>query len=233
MNKIISINKSIIPACDVNLEKYETIVKETKDIEKVGAYKIGFSLALRYGLPKVVSVAKKYTDKPLIYDHQKAGTDIPFTGEEFAKICKESGLDAVILFPFTGPVTEETWITKCQEYGLGVIVGGHMTHEGFLEDEGGFINTNSSHKIYEIAAKNGVTDFVVPGNKPFYINAYKKAIQCHGIQPILYPPGLVNQGGDITQSGKAAGDKWHAIVGRAIYNAKDIQKTVEKLTKQI
>ena len=44
-------------------------------------YKVGLSLALDCGLPKVVEIAREYTDKPIIYDHLKAGTDIPEVGK--------------------------------------------------------------------------------------------------------------------------------------------------------
>ncbi|RLE42478.1 hypothetical protein DRJ19_04090 [Candidatus Woesearchaeota archaeon] len=67
MGKIIQRERSIIPACDVtSLEELEKIVKETCDIEGIGGYKVGFSLALRYGLPAVVKTAKKHTSKPVI-----------------------------------------------------------------------------------------------------------------------------------------------------------------------
>mgnify|MGYP000430429737 CR=1 FL=1 len=88
---IIQKERSIIPACDVPLEVYEQIVRETSDIEGIGAYKIGFQLALKYGLPKIVEVTRKYNHKPIIYDHQKAGTDIPKTGENFARTVKTPG----------------------------------------------------------------------------------------------------------------------------------------------
>ena len=46
---IIKIPRSVIPACDVaEIEKFEQIVEETAQIEKIGAYKIGFELALQY-----------------------------------------------------------------------------------------------------------------------------------------------------------------------------------------
>lgn len=98
--KIIERYRSVIPACDVpTLEEFEEIVKETADVEGIGGYKVGLELGLSYGLGRVVEVARKYTAKPIIYDHQKAGTDIPDTGKNFAEVCKRAGVDAVILFP--------------------------------------------------------------------------------------------------------------------------------------
>ena len=77
MEKIIELERSLIPACDVfTIEEYEKIVKNTSDINKIMAYKPGLMLGLGYGLPRVVEVTRKHTSKKIIYDNQKAGNDI-------------------------------------------------------------------------------------------------------------------------------------------------------------
>src|SRR3989338_1773682 len=232
MPQIIKLQKSIIPSCDVSdLSELRNLVKETCSVEGIGAYKIGLELALRFGIPAVVSEIRKQTNLPIIYDHQKAATDIPELGEKFAKAVK--GVDAVILFPLTGPETEKAWIKACKKAKLGIIVGGEMTHKGFLESEGGFINEKGTFAIYEIAVKEKINDFVVPGNKPEKIKLYKAFLEARGIKPIFYSPGLIAQGGNITESAKAAGEKWHAIVGRALYDAKDINKAAKELVRNL
>ncbi|MDP6600522.1 MAG: hypothetical protein QF798_03750, partial [Candidatus Woesearchaeota archaeon] len=129
---IIKLNKSIIPSCDVSdLSKLKNLVKETCSVEGIGAYKIGLELCIPYGICQVVDVIREFTNLPIIYDHQKAATDIPELGEKFARAVK--GVDAVILFPLTGPETEKEWIKTCKKAKLGVIVGGEMTHKAFLE----------------------------------------------------------------------------------------------------
>ena len=232
MPQIIKLQKSIIPSCDVSdLSELRNLVKETCSVEGIGAYKIGLELALRFGIPAVVSEIRKQTNLPIIYDHQKAATDIPELGEKFAKAVK--GVDAVILFPLTGPETEKAWIKACKKAKLGIIVGGEMTHKGLLESEGGFINEKGTFAIYEIAVKEKINDFVVPGNKPEKIKLYKAFLEARGIKPIFYSPGLIAQGGNITESAKAAGEKWHAIVGRALYDAKDINKAAKELVRNL
>ncbi|HZX34743.1 MAG TPA: orotidine 5'-phosphate decarboxylase / HUMPS family protein [archaeon] len=234
MSPTISIPKSIVVACDFSdIKKFEKIVKETSGIKKLGGYKIGFELALKYGLPAVVKAARKHTKKPLIYDHQKAGTDVPFTGEGFAKVCREAGIDAVILFPQAGPETEVKWIRACLQEGLGVIVGGEMTHAAYLESDNGFLTDDAPMRMYEVALENGITEFVVPGNKPEKIRMYREFFESKGVKPVLYSPGLVAQGGKISESGEAAGEKWHAIVGRGIYEAENPKKAVEELASQL
>ena len=231
---IIKISRSVIPACDVaELEKFEEIVEETAQIEKIGAYKIGFELGLQYGWGKVVKTARKHSDKPIIYDHQKAGTDIPDTGKNFASVCKKAKLDAAILFPQAGPETEKAWITALKEAGIAVIVGGEMTHKGYLENESGYIMDEAPKRMYENAVISGVNDFVVPGNKPEKISFYRSFLESKGAEPVLYSPGLIAQGGKISDSAKVAGKHWHAIVGRALYEAPNIRKAALEMVKEI
>jgi len=227
---IIKLDRSVIPACDVTtIEELANIVKETCNVKGIGGYKIGFGLVLRYGLPVVCEVVKNKTNLPVIYDHQKAGTDIPETGELFASACKEAHVDAVIMFPQAGPETEKAWIKACQKRGLGVIVGGEMTHPGYTKSTGGWLDDSSMEKMYLLAKELGVNDFVVPGNKPERISQYKKLLgDC-----VLYSPGLIAQGGEITASAKAAGGKWHAIIGRGIYEARDMEAAAKELTKKL
>ncbi|MFH1423973.1 MAG: orotidine 5'-phosphate decarboxylase / HUMPS family protein [Candidatus Nealsonbacteria bacterium] len=240
MGKLITLEKSVIPACDVaDLDKLYDLVAATKDVPGIGGYKIGLELAIPYGLAAIVkSIRYQHTQLPIIYDHQKGGTDIPELGTKFAKAVKGSGVDAVILFPFGGAATEEAWIKACQDAGLTVLVGGHMTQAKFLDNEGGFISFNAPELIYKIAAKNGLTDFVVPGNKTDFVLQYRQVLnEVLGEGKFtLYAPGFISQGGDITETGKVAGGNWHAIVGGAIYNNEGVDamhQAAIKVTSQI
>tara|TARA_Y100000310_G_scaffold209670_1_gene210320 strand:+ start:2763 stop:3461 length:699 start_codon:yes stop_codon:yes gene_type:complete len=229
---IIKLDKSIIPSCDVNsLELLRKLVESTYNVHGIGGYKIGFELVLRFGIPSVVSTIREVSDLPIIYDHQKAGTDIPEMGGKFFEACK--GVDAVIIFPQAGPVTEKEWILKAKSVGMPVIVGGEMTHKSYLEGDGGFIMDDAPMKMYDLAADNGVNDFVVPGNKPDKIEAYRELLVGKGLDPVFYSPGLISQGGEITEGGVAAGNKWHAIIGRGIYEADDMRKAAELFVSQL
>lgn len=220
--KIIECDRSIIPACDFQtLEELDDLVKNTYQVEGIGGYKIGFELGLGYGLKEVVTIIRKYTNKPIIYDHQKAGTDIPDTGKNFAQVCKRNGVDTVIFFPQAGPETERAWIYHALNENLFVIIGGRMTHPAYAKSEGGFITDEGAFEIYRIAAKAGINNFVVPGNKLEVIEEVKKVIINEKVEPIFYSPGFIAQGGKLSDTAKVAGNKFHPIVGRGIYRASD------------
>lgn len=231
--KIIGKDRSVIPACDVStIEELEKIVKQTADVEGIGGYKIGFELGYE-GLEKVVNAIRKHTNKPIIFDHQKAGTDIPDTGKNFAKKMKKYGVDAIILFPQAGPETERAWIYHALDNGLKVIVGGRMTHPAYAVSEGGFITDEGALEMYRIAAKAGINNFVVPGNKPDVIKQVKDVVEAEGVSPVFYAPGFIAQGGKIEAAAKVAGDKFHGIVGRGIYKAENMRTAAIEHTSQL
>lgn len=227
--------RSIIVAADVEISELSKLVKNSCLVEGIGGYKIGLVLALEEGLPRTVGVIRDHTELPIIYDHQKAGNDVPVMGTKFARVCRKSGIDAVILFPFGGAKTERDWIHAARDEDLRVIVGAHMTQEQFLVSEGGFVADESPRKIFTIAAEEGVRDFVVPGNKIEFVKNYKELLD--GLLGkdnfTLYAPGFVTQKGEVSDFAKVVGNKWHAIVGAAIYNAEDINSAARLMTRQI
>ncbi len=233
--KIIQRNRSVIPACDVEtIEQFEELVKQTCKVEGIGGYKIGFELGLGYGLPAIVEMARKHTDKPLIYDHQKAATDIPDTGKNFARTMKKSGIDSIILFPQAGPETQRAWILHAYDFGLNVIVGGRMTHPAYAVSEGGFITDEGALEMYGIAARTGVNNFVVPGNKLEVIKKIKEVIDSEGVkEPIYYAPGFIEQEGKISDTAKVIEGDFHGIVGRGITKANDMYAAAIEHTSQL
>ncbi|MFH0890180.1 MAG: orotidine 5'-phosphate decarboxylase / HUMPS family protein [Candidatus Aenigmatarchaeota archaeon] len=224
--------RTVIPACDVPFEDFEPIVEATADNPKIGGYKIP-AHAGRKGWERWVEVARKYTNKPLIYDHQKAGTDIPDTAGQFMRDLKASGMDAVILFPQSGPRTQVAWTGEALQQGLTVFVGGEMTHPKYLRSAGGYIADEAPDETYVRAARQGVNHFIVPGNKPERIKHYRELIMAEGVDPVFASPGLVAQGGSISEATKVAGDNWHGIVGRAITEAPDKRAAAKELTSQL
>ncbi len=226
--------RSVIVACDVlALEELSRLVSSTCDIPKIGGYKVGFALGLKHGLKRVVQTIRASTDKPVIYDHQKGGTDVPHTGAIFAEVMAEAGVDYAILFPFASPSTESVWIDELLKKGITPIVGAMMTIPDFLSTSGGFLDASAVRRIFEIACSRGVKDFVLPGNKPEQAKALRLIIEANAKCPSYYLPGIGAQGGEISSVSEVMGKRWHAIVGRSIYGAQDIHTSAASIAKEI
>lgn len=233
--ELFSQSRGVIPACDfLKINKFEKLIKSTYDIEGIVGFKIGCGLALKYSLTRLVNIANKYTDSPIIYDHQKGGTDIPQMGEIFSKVCSESGVRGVIIFPQSGPSTEEAFIKSLYEEDLIPIVGGEMTHPKYLERDGGFIRNDAPAEIYDIAAKNKVNYFVIPGNKPDIIKNYSNLISRKVEKPKYIMPGIGRQGGDIGSAFKYLKDiPAYVIVGASIYGQDDMRAAAIKFCSEV
>ncbi len=223
--------RKMIPALDItDLDKIKALIEKIDDLDFVYGYKTGFSLALTHGLPKVTEAIRSVSAKPIIYDHQKAATDIPDTGKLFNKIMKEAGVNEVILFPQAGPVTLKAWVESVLENEMKVIVGGIMTHPAFVESEGGFIKDEAVTEIYRLAYQAGARDFVVPLTKP---DATKKLYESAGLDEScnFYSPGYGKQGGDAAQFSFL---KTHyLIVGRSLFGAEDAVEYVRNMEKAV
>lgn len=221
----------IIPALDC--EQLDDAVRLTEQLGKhpfVRAFKVGFSLGLTYGLPDVVRTLKAHTHLPIIYDHQKAGTDIPDTGLLFARTLKRAAMDAAILFPQAGPRTLRAWIHALQDEGIEAIGGGAMTHPAYLQSEGGYIVDDAVLEMYAIAREEGVLVFVLPLTRP---EVSQRIVKHAGLtaECTIVSPGFGAQGGD-----PAAFDfirKHHLIVGRALLRADDPVQYVNGIEQQL
>jgi len=212
-------------------EQFEPVVRQLGGTG-LGGIKLGFQVGYGMGLPQAVETIREVEpDMPIIFDHQKAGNDIPDTGKNFAQIMERAGVDAAILFPFTGDDVQKRWTYELQESGIGVIVGAEMTHEGITSRtrDGAFSD------IFGQAINEGVRNFVVPGNKPERVIAWKRMMDRalgEGNYD-FFAPGFVTQGGTISDAGQVAGPKFHAIVGRGIHGAEDPGEAVRGMVQEL
>jgi len=216
-HKLISQHHSIIPACDMEYEELKVFLGKTAHLPQIGGFKIGFYLSLMHGIEKIVKLIRSYSNKPIIYDHQKAGTDIPDTGKKFAKVCRSAGINSVILFPMAGPKTEKVWISEALDAELHVIVGGWMTHMGYHKNNGGYFTEDNLNSMFKIASSCGITDFVVPGNDINSIQKICNWLISWNVNPVFYAPGFGIQGGNLNEIYKNIKQDFHAIVGRSLY----------------
>ena len=234
MRRLIREDTSLIVSLDVpTLEKAGTVVSETKDVPGVSAYKLGFELVGRYGLiatgNRIREIAPR---KKIIYDHQKAGNDVMHMSERMVKMCKECGMDALIVFPISSGVDVElAFIADSEKYGLPLIIGGDLTEFGSKAKNGGFVCDDAAERIFSTAYNAGERNFVIPGNDSELVAYYNSFF---AKDAIFYLPGFLRQGGDLKEvKVLLEGRRWHAIVGGAIYGASDIKKATSNLVKKI
>ncbi len=220
MNKFINSDRSVIVAADVSTTgRLVMLASAVKEIPGISGVKLG----IEQGLDSLFAATRNVRDNCLgsviVYDHQKAGNDIPKMGAKFANKLKSCGVDAAILFPFAGPSTQRAWTEACVGEGLRVLIGGMMTHPQFLHCEGGYIADDTPERIYKLGIEQGVTDFVMPGNKLDWVERITGwltgGLGADGYDS--YAPGFITQKGDISECGKLIRGRFHAIVGSAIY----------------
>lgn len=228
-------NKGIIIAADVaSIEELRELVGLSLDVPEVVSIKIGFRLALRYGLPPIVKAVHQLRRLPVVYDHQKAATDIPAMGRPFARVCADAEVSAVIFFPLAGPKTLESFIVGAQDNGLSPIVGLSMTHPGYLQSEGGFISDNAVGLISKVALSLGVRDFVLPGNRPEMVKSICEGILSSEVPLRILMPGIGAQGGQVSQAFNAVGNHHpFAIIGSSIYASADPRKALRNLVAEV
>lgn len=232
---LVKAEHGIIIAADVStIDDLRKLAKLGGQVDEVVAIKLGFSLALRYGLLTLVSTVKEVSHLSILYDHQKAGTDIPAMGQVFADICFEAGIQGTVFFPQAGPKTLEAFVTAAFERGLTPIVGLTMTHTAYLQSDGGFISDIAPARICEIAKGLGVRSFVLPGNKPEIVASFSKG-PLMSIAPVeIMMPGIGSQGGSIAKAFEASyGHHSFAIIGSAIYKATDPSAALKKFVEEI
>lgn len=226
MREIIEAERSLMPAADLlSTRELPQLLQAVVDIPTVLSIKLGFTLAFD-NLREATQIIHEYkTGWKVVYDHQKAGCDIPRNGEKFAYKMKEAGVDAAIIFPLAGIETEMAWIKALQDAEVPVIVGGEMTHEGFFVSEGGFIADDAPERMYKIAAGMGVRNFFLPGNKPNKVEIYREQITnfTDGEDFTVYSCGYITQRGDIRKTGRVAGPRSHIVIGEAIYAAGGVE----------
>jgi len=224
----------IILAADVStLAQLDKLLELARSTPAIVALKVGFTLSLRFGLRQVVQRVRSKHELPVIYDHQKAGTDIPDMGRPFAKACRDCGAKAAIFFPQAGPKTLEGFVTGALAEKLVPIVRLVMTHSAYLQSEGGFIMDDAPDRICKLAMDLGVTNFVLPGTKTDLVQHFAFIFKEKRLDATIMMPGIGSQGGSIQQAFMAAEPlRRFAIIGSSIYAAKNPDAVLADLVSE-
>ncbi len=220
----------IICACDLDrLADVARLVEAIDPVEGMVGYKLGSLLSLRYGLATVVKAFRTMTAKALLYDHQKAGLDVPSMAAEYAAVCRDAGVDALILFPLGGPTVVEAFVGSTLKVGLLPVVGGALPLEDYLVKGGGYVAGSALSRISLRAWELGARDFIIPATDGGAIRAHVKRFARRG-PTRLFMPGIGPLGGDIKKAFAAArGLSVYAIIGRAIYAAPEPAEAARRL----
>ena len=225
------VSHGILPALDMDsLDAMGRMVEQTTRIEGVVGYKLGLTATLRLGLDGAVRLLRAVTDLPLIYDHQKAGPDVPDMAAKFSATCRAAGVDGLILFPVAGPRAVREFVGGAIEYQLAPLVGGELPLPDYTVSGGGFIADNALARIFALAVELGARHFIVPANDPAKVRAHAETLTRALPRPSLFLPGIGPLGGSIAAAfGAAPGCNLYAVVGRAIYGAPDPAEAARRL----
>ena len=235
--KIIDLQKSVVVGLDGSLERSLEVVEVTSDLDFVGAYKTGLTVTGKYGYGRVFrEIERRANGKPIIHDGQKIGNDTLHTADRILRDVKDSGADATIIYPFSSPDVQVAYIETAQKLGLGIVVGGLMTHPRFLRSEGGYINDRAAlQDIYLLSAQLGVTDFGLPATRRFQSSRIREMLRNRVESPIFYAIGIgSNQGGCASEMAEIFnGDNWHAIIASGICESRNPRKSAQDFFNQM
>src|SRR5262249_8940541 len=228
-----ALSHGIVCATDLDdLEAIRRLLAAIDSVEGLVGYKFGSLLGLRYGLAAVVKAFRTLTRKTLIYDHQKAGLDVPSMAPEFAGVCRDAGMDALILFPVAGPGSVDAFVGAALKAGLTPIVGGALPLADYLASGGGYVVEDPLGRIIERAYALGARDFIIPPTDgPAIARHAARFAGREGTR--FYMSGIGPLGGDISRSFTAARPlATYAIIGRAIYAAADQGEAARRLSRE-
>jgi orotidine-5'-phosphate decarboxylase len=228
------VSHGILPALDMDsLDAMSRVVEQTTRIEGVIGYKVGLTATLRLGLEGAVKLLRAVTDLPLIYDHQKAGPDVPDMAAKFAATCHAAGVDGLILFPVAGPRAVREFVGNALKNELLPLVGGELPLPDYTVAGGGYIADDALDRIFALAVEIGAKHFIVPANVPAKVRHHAEALKRALAKPSLFLPGIGPLGGSIASAfAPAAGCNVYAVVGRAIYGAPDPAEAAKRLAAE-
>jgi orotidine-5'-phosphate decarboxylase len=183
----------------------------------VDAIKVGYPLVLAAGLNIVKEIAKlSYA----LCDFKLA--DIPNTNLLIAKQAFDKGADGIIIHGFVGTDSVRVCIEEAKLRGKDVFIVTEMSHEGALE----FLKP-ISNELAELALKLDATGIIAPGTRAERIKELRKIVP----SLLILCPGIGVQGGSARAAIQAGAD--YLIVGRSIYQAKDIEKVAISIIEEI
>lgn len=223
MAKVLQGKLGIVPALDIDSpEHLELVVRETTKREGVAGYKLGLTSVLTFGLAESVRRLRDLTDLPILYDHQKAGPDMPDMAVKYTAMCEEAGVDGLILFPVAGPTAVDKFVGEAVRAGIIPVVGGEIPVPDYCASGGGYMLDDALDKILVRAVHNKADHFVLPAHDKAKITRWSNWIADNVKNATALVTGFGALGGTVEAafSASSACPRRFAIVGRLITNSK-------------
>ncbi|QRG07770.1 orotidine 5-phosphate decarboxylase [Xanthobacter dioxanivorans] len=236
MAKVFSGQVGIVPALDIETqERFDLVVKATSKVEGVVGYKLGLTSVLRLGLGEAMRRLRDLTDLPVLYDHQKAGPDMPDMAKKFTAMCAEAGVDGLILFPVAGPTAVDGFVGEALKAGIPPVVGGEIPVPDYGVSGGGYLVDDALDRILARSVAAGADHFVLPAHDAAKITRWSNWIGANVEKPLVFITGFGALGGTIEAALAAsqACPRRFAIVGRLITEAADPAAAAAKLYAQM
>jgi len=212
LNRANKINSRLI----FNLDTEKGIKILDKIYPYIAGCKINRTLVDVIGMNEIKKIIANYPDLIFIADFKIA--DIPYTNEILAKNAKDTGFDAITVHAFVG--SDAIMAVK---RNIDVIVVVAMSHEGAKE----FISKNIK-KFCELTLNLNIDAVVAPATRVKEIKKIRKILKD---KSIILSPGVGVQGGNFGDAIKNGAD--FEMVGRAIYNGKNPEKTAKEIYKKL
>jgi orotidine-5'-phosphate decarboxylase len=160
---------------------------------------------------------------------------MPDMAPKFSKLCREAGVDGLVLFPVAGPTAVKSFTSAAVQSALLPLVGGHIPIPDYCLSGNGYMRDDVLDCIIDAAAQSGARGFILPSNLPEQITRHCKWIANHVKNPFVFLTGIGALGGTISTAFHAAqqvGPRF-AIVGRAISLAKNPGVATKQIIDEI
>lgn len=234
---LFNLDHGIVVECNfASIKKLENIVESTSDLDFIVGYKIGAELALTSNISDIVKTIRKFTNLPIIYDHQKFGADDPgFCGGSFLETLKDAGVDAVVIFPHGGIESLRVAVGKSIDTGLIPIVGGDMVHKGYTTEDNGYLESSAPQKMYIDGANLGARHFVIPCTRLDRMRIYCHRLAVMVGNPVMFITGVgINVCNDLIKACEMVKQyRSYAVIGKEITEEKDYSKASQDVWKKM
>ncbi len=188
----------------------------------IAGIKIGLPFSLCVNLDNVEKIIKNFSNKYFFICDFKIA-DIGYTNSLIIRNVLNIGFNAVIAHAIIGLNDGlEEIVSEAKKFNAGVLALCAMSHSGAEE----FINKHYI-ELLEISSKSKVDGFILPATYPSYISIARKLYP----SALIFSPGVGAQKASFGSAINNGAD--FEIIGRAIYNADNPRKEVEKILKEM